>query len=248
MKTEKDDPKIVRKDAPMLTALRRLNPETLGWLALWAAVALAILVGLFAAPPAHAGDWSLDLKGGLSIPIRTTPDGTYWQEAYDHNTKTFTGTYGVGLNYQHTPALSFQSHYLDLGTSRLKGIATSDENYDHINGRCFQNCNVTYNYRATDSLKGGDLTATYTWQREGISPFVKGGLALLYHRAQFRNTDTGDVDRFNGWIPELELGAGLAYKWAYLELDYFQGMNFGGQNLPISTQQIALFAGVRLPL
>ena len=80
-----------------------------------------------------------------------------------------------------------------------------------------------------------------------MRPFVKGGYALLYHRAIFRN-EWGDEDRLNGWLPELELGAGLAYKWAYIELDYFQGMNFGGQNLPISTQQVALFAGVKVLL
>ena len=213
-----------------------------------AVMALLILASECSRQPAHAGELSLDLKGGIAWPIRTTPDGTYWQQAYPHNTKPLTGAYGVGLSYQYTPTLSFQAHYLDLGTSRIKGRANSDENYDHKNGRCHTNCTQTYAYRATDTLQGGDLTATYTWERDGVRPFIKGGVALLYHRAKFRNTDTGDEDRFNGWIPELELGAGLAYEWAYLELDYFQGMNFGGQNLPISTQQVALFAGVKVGL
>ena len=32
------------------------------------------------------------------------------------------------------------------------------------------------------------------------------------------------------------------------ERGYFQGMNFGGQNLPISTQQVVLFAGIQIPV
>ena len=218
-----------------------------GWIA-----AAMILAGLFLMSEcqpreAHAGEWSLDLKGGLAWPVRTTPDGTYWQQAYPHDTKPLTGTYGIGLSYQHTPALSFQAHWLDMGTSRIKGRANSDENYDYKNSRCVNDCTRTYGYRATDSLRGGDITATYTWERDGVRPFVKGGVALLYHRAIFRN-ENGAEDRFAGWLPELELGAGLSYKLAYLELDYFQGMNFGGQNLPISTQQVVGFVGVRIPL
>ena len=215
------------------------------------AAIVALLLAAKACQPqaAIAGQVSLDLKGGVVLPVRTTPDGTYWQQSYPHATKPLTGTYGIGLNYQHTPTSpwSYQIHWLDLGSSRIKGRATSDENYDHINHRCHTNCTRTYAYRATDTMQGGDLTATYTWERKGVRPFVKGGLALLYHRAIFRNENGGE-DRFNGWIPELELGAGLAYEWAYLELDYFQGMNFGGQNLPISTQQVAMFAGVKVGL
>ena len=232
-----------------------------GWfdsvsLDLWYPWILAAIVALLLAAKACepqaalAGQVSLDLKGGVAVPIRTTPDGTYWQEALPHDTKLLTGAYGLGVNYQHTPTLSFQAHYLNLGSSRINGRAVSDENYDHKAHKCRVDCSSVYqyNFQATDSLKGGDLTATYTWQGEGVRPFVKGGLALLYHQARFRNTDTGDIDRLNGWLPELELGAGLAYEWAYMELDYFQGMNFGGQNLPISTQQVALFAGVKVGL
>ena len=220
-----------------------------GWiLAAFVLAGLVLVSECAVVKPAHAGDWSLDLKGGIGVPMTTSPNGTYYQNIYPKDTKELTGMYGVGLNYQHTTTLSFQAHWLDLGTSRIKGRANSDENFDHKNNRCTNNCSWTYGYRATDTLQGGDLTATYTLERDGVRPFVKGGFALLYHRAKFRNTDTGDEDRFNGWIPELELGAGLAYQWAYLELDYFQGMNFGGQNLPISTQQVVGFAGVRIPL
>lgn len=213
------------------------------------AAIVALLLAAKACQPevAHAGQWSLDIKGGLAWPVRTTPDGTYWQQAYPHNTKPLTGIYGVGLSYQHTPTLSFQAHWLDMGTSRIKGRANSDENYDYKNSRCVNDCTRTYGYRATDSLRGGDLTATYTWERDGVRPFVKGGVALLYHQATFRNENGGE-DHFNGWIPELELGTGLAYQWTCVELDWFQGMNFGGQNLPISTQQIAVFAGIKIPL
>ena len=223
---------------------------TLSWIASLTLAVLVMLAAECAPTSANAGDWSLDLKGGVAIPFRTTPDGTYWQEALPHNTKLATPAYAIGLSYQATPTLSIQAHYLNLGSSRINGRAISDENYDHKAHKCRVECSSVYqyNFTATDSLNGGDLTATYTWQREGVQPFVKGGLALLYHEARFRNTDTGDIDRFNGWITELELGAGLAYRWAYLELDYFQGMNFGGQNLPISTQQVVGFVGVRIPL
>lgn len=210
------------------------------------AALLGLLLAVRACEPqlAQAGEWSLDLKGGLTFPMRTTPDGTYYQDPYPHQTKLLTGAVGAGLSYQITPAWSVQAHYLNLGSSRIKGRANSDENYDFRHHRCTNNCTWTYGFRATDSLEGGDLTATYRWHRDGLSPFVKGGLALLYHRAKFRN-EWGDEDRFNGWIPSLEVGAGLQYKLVYVELDYFQGMNFGGQNLPISTQQIVTFAGIR---
>jgi len=217
-------------------------------------VAVALyFVSTCAYPPheAYAGQLSLDVKGGVAFPIRTTPDGTYLQEAYPTNTRLVTGAWAVGLNYQLSsrPALSFQAHVLSLGSSRINGQAISDENYDHINHRCKSGtCQPHLIFQAKDSLKGGDLTATYTWQREGVRPFVKGGVAILAHHAVFRNVQDGSADRFDGIIPELELGAGLAYRFAYIELDYFQGMNFGGQNLPISTQQIVTFAGVKIPL
>lgn len=199
-------------------------------------IACALFCGSVAT--ASAGELSLDIKGGLGVPFRTTPDGTYWQKAYPHDTKEFGGAFGVGIDYKPSNSpWSFQSHYLNLASSRIKGRANSDENYDHKQGRCTNNCTWTYGFRATDSLRGGDLTTTYTWQKDSVSPYVKGGLALMYHKATFRN-ENGNEDHFNGWIPMIELGAGLSYKWLYTELDYFQGMNFGGQNLPISTQQL----------
>src|SRR3990167_10003695 len=94
----------------------------LSWL-----LALLLALGL-AYDMAHAGQLSLDLKGGLVLPIRTTPDGTYWQDVNPHNTRLLTGAWAVGLNYQHTPALSFQTHWLDLGSRRINGTAISDEN------------------------------------------------------------------------------------------------------------------------
>lgn len=204
------------------------------------------LFWLLAASPTWAGSWSLDLKGGLTMPIRTTPDGTFWQQGYPHDTRLVTGAYGVGLDYTITPAVSVQGHLLDLGSSRLSGQATSDENYDLATHTCVKKCDFTYRYRATDSLRGGDLTVSYTWGRDGLRPFVKGGAALLYHRARFRN-EFGDEDRFHGWVPEVEVGAGLSYHWVYVEVDYFHGLNFGGRNLPISDRQLVGFVGVRIP-
>lgn len=221
---------------------------TLTWISAFALALLLYAVDSCMTKPAHAGQLSLDVKGGVAFPIRTSPDGTYYQEAYPTNTRLITGSYGIGLNYQHTPTVSIQAHYLDLGSSRINGQAISDENYDHINHRCKSGtCIPHYSFQATDKLRGGDLTVTYTWQWDGLQPFVKGGVAVLAHKAVFRNVD-GSADTFDGILPELELGAGLAYQWAYVELDYFQGMNFGGQNLPISTQQIVAFAGVKIPL
>lgn len=195
----------------------------------------------------YAGSLSLDVKGGLAMPIRTTPDGTYWQEAFEHKTRPLTYSYAVGLSYQATPTLSYQAHWLDLGVSKIKGLAVADQDYDDKAHRCTANCQSPYYFKATDSLKGFDLTATYTWQREGLQPFVKGGMAILQHHAVFQNAN-GAADVFKGFLPELEAGAGLAYQWAYVELNYFQALNTGGQNLPISTQQIVGFAGLRVPL
>lgn len=217
-----------------------------GWIAAGLICLGMLLMQECTIQPAHA-QLSLDLKGGVAFPFRTTQDGTYIQDPYPHNTKFLTGAYGAGLSYAFTPELSVQAHVLNLGSSRIQGRAVSDERYDFKHGRCTAKCNDTYGFRATDSLKGGDLTVTYTWQRDGVQPFVKGGIAIFQHQAIFRNED-GTEDRFTGLLHELELGAGLAYQWAYVEMDYFQGMNFGGQNLPISTQQVAMFAGVKVGL
>lgn len=211
------------------------------------AVSLLLTCALAWPVAGYAGDWSLDLKGGLAMPMRTTPDGTYWQEAFEHKTRTVTYAYAVGLNYQYTPTLSFQAHWLDLGVSKIKGLAVADMDYDHLQHQCKANCTNPYYFKATDSLKGFDLTATYTWQRDRLKPFVKGGLAVLQHQATFRN-ENGAADHFTGILPELEVGAGVQYQWAYIELDYFQAVNVGGQNLPISTQQVVMFAGVKVPL
>lgn len=197
---------------------------------------------------AHAGQWAIDMKGGLAVPFRTTPDGTYYQEAFHHSTRTFTPAYAVGIAYQATPAWSVSAHWLDLGSSMLRGVAVADSNYDYKASKCIKDCNLAYAYQATDSLKGVDLIATYTWTGASIQPYVQGGVAILRHSATFQNVQNMAIDRFTGIVPELELGAGLRYEWAYVELDWFQGLNFGGQNLPISTQQVAAFAGVQIPI
>lgn len=213
-------------------------------------VALIVLAAECTGTPAHASQWSLDLKGGLAVPIRTTPDGTYWQQAFEHKTRTVTTAWAAGLSYQVNPAWSLQAHYLDLGSSKIKGLAVADSDYGYKQHRCMASvatCSTPYYFKATDSLRGGDLTATYTWRGAGLEPFVKAGVAVLQHHAVFQNAN-GAADTFRGILPELEVGVGVKYQWAYLELDYFQGLNFGGQNLPISTQQVAMFAGVNIPL
>lgn len=196
---------------------------------------------------AHAGEWAIDLKGGASFLDRTTPDGTYYQEGLPHSTSMFSGAWAVGLTYRATPNWSFSTHWLDLGTIAIRGQAVSDDEYDYKKHLCIKDCHDTYTYRAKDSLRGVDATVEYRWATGTLQPFVKGGVAVLRHKAEFRN-QWGQVENFNGIVPELELGAGLAYKWAYIELDYFRNINFGGQNLPISTQQVVLFAGIQIPV
>jgi hypothetical protein len=187
------------------------------------------------------------MKGGLAVPIRTTPDGTFYQEALPHQTRLLTGAYAVGLEYAVTPTWAIQAHYLDLGSSRINGQAVPDTSYDQYQHRCLAPCPPPYSFRATDRLQGVDATVSYTWQHENWQPFVKGGLAVLQHHAVFRN-ENGAADHFTGILPEIEVGIGLAYQWAYIELDYFRGVNFGGQNLPISTQQVVAFVGIKAPL
>lgn len=210
---------------------------------------LALALTVFACQ-AFAGELAFDLKGGVSVPIRTTPDGTYWQEAFQHKTRTLTGAWGAGLSYQATEAWSIQAHYLDLGFSSLKGFAVSDSAYDYKQHRCMASlavCANPYYFKATDWLRGVDLTGTYTWRGTPLEPFVKGGVAVFKHHATF-NSFSGSPDEFNGIVPELELGTGLRYRWMYLELDYFRAMQTPGQNLPISTQQVVGFVGVQIPM
>lgn len=208
---------------------------------------LALLLALLLAyDVAHAGEVYLDIKGGLNAPIRTTPDGTFWQEAFEHKTRAVTPAYAVGLGYQYTPTVSFQAHWLDLGESQIKGLAVGDVDYDHKHHRCLSKCDQAKHFRSTDTLRGVDFTVSYTWVRDGLRPFIKGGVAVLEHRSQYQN-HVGGVDNFRGIAPELEFGGGIRYEWAYLEVDYFQGVNFGGQNLPISTQQVVMWAGVHIP-
>ena len=205
--------------------------------------------------PAHAQLY-LDVAGGMTQFLITAPDGDYLQRSLPHSLDTRSLAYKVGAGWRFNERWSIQGGYLNLGTVNQSAIFVSDENYLAKGGHCINGCPGRANYRITDAYHGGELTITRTFQvSEAMAWHLKGGGAYLMHRFTITKEDgSGQVNQHYGQFPAVIAGAGVSYKWAYLETDYYHGL--GGSNgfmghdqgWPLSKEMLVTWFGVKIPL
>lgn len=219
---------------------------------------IAVLVALAAnctATPAHASLY-IDVAGGYTAAILTTPDGDYLQKGLPHSLDLSSMAYKIELGWRFNERWSVQGGYINLGTVKQSAVFVSDENYSPKTGQCLNGCPNQSNYRMTDAYHGGEITITRTFHPTtdwGIG--IKAGGALLMHRFTLHQENGSHTWlQHYGRFPATVAGLSLSYKWAYVETDYYHGLGgsngFMGQSQgwPLSKEMIVTWFGFKIPL
>lgn len=197
----------------------------------------------------------LDLAGGISHFTPTLQDGDWCQQGIFCRFDQQAVAWRAGAGYRFSDRWSVEAHYLNLGTTRVFSTFVDDPDYSLKLKRCVSNCSATGNLTASSAYQGFDVAAVYTWHpTDTLAPFIKFGGAYLFQRFTVENYNQSFAQKHYGRIPAGLIGAGLSYKWAYIEADYYHG--FGGANsfagheqgYPISKQIAVGWFGVRVPL
>lgn len=218
---------------------------------------LAFVLAVFTcqAMPSQAGELYLDVAGGYTHFLLTTPDGDYLQKDLPHSLDLKDVAYKVGLGYRLNERWSIQGGYINLGTIKQDARFVDDKDYSAKTGKCTANCSAAVPNKMTDAYQGGELTASYTFHPAkdyGIS--LKAGGAYLMHRFTITRYDVGASHQNYGQFPATVAGLGVSYKWAYLETTYYHGLGgsngFMGQDQdwPLSKEMLVTWAGVKIPL
>ena len=215
---------------------------------------LALLLGLIVTCQAHAEAY-LDVSAGATNYFVTSADGDYRQGSLPHTFDTKSAAYRVELGWRFNERWAIQAGYLNLGTLKQSAIFVPDENYDPKTAACLNGCTRQSNYRITDAYHGGELTLTRSFGFDDWSLFLKAGGAYLMHRFTLNVEDgSGASIQHYGQFPATVAGAGVSYKWAYIEADYYHGI--GGSNgfmgsdqgWPLSKEMLVLWFGFKLPI
>lgn len=217
-------------------------------------VIVLLLLVTCAEQEAHA-ELYFDFGAGASFFSRTIEDGTWWQQDLPHSNDFTELAFRAGVGYQFQNGWSLQASYLHLGTAKIatRGVVM-DEHYDPKAHQCLSKCSEPERiaFFTKDRYEGAELAVTYTWQRDGLSPFIRGGAALLFHHLQARITDSGYVLDMHGRIPMALLGGGVSYGPFSFDTTWYRG--FGGMNcltpcgLPISQEFLLSIISIKIPL
>ena len=226
-----------------------------GWI-LATCVLLGLLLTSECVPqPAHAGQWSLDLGAGASFLNRTIEDGTWIQKGLPHSTDLKDFAYRAGVSYAFNDKYSIQLNYVNMGTARLSNsYVVEDHEYDTKSSTCLVGgkCLERGPFHTTDTMQGGEVSVTRTWDPGAFKPFARIGAALMIHHIGVSAGTEGYSLDMHGRVPLLLLGGGVQYKWLYWDATYYHGP--GGMNcltpcgLPISKEMLLSIVGVRIPL
>jgi hypothetical protein len=218
---------------------------------------LALLLALLLAyDMAHAEPGLyLDMGVGMTQYIPTVEDGTWYQEPLPHRWLLQAPAFKVGLGYQFKNNWFVQANYMDLGKVKVRASVVDDPLYDPKAHSCKPPCSPVGYIKVHDHYYGPELLVGRAFPQGDWSPYLKGGLALLFHRVQMDSPTDAQLLNFTGAIPMLAMGGGLQYRWAYAEGVYYHGP--GGTNdciiqstcgHPISKQLFTMTVGVRIPL
>lgn len=211
-------------------------------------VALMLAVG--SCSVANAADLYLNLAGGVSIGQHTAPDGIWYQKGLNYSTDLQSVSWKAGAGYQ-WDRWGIEANYVNLGTRRIHSTFVDDAIYSVKQHRCtgtaFQ-CSQTGNLTASDAMHGVEVLASYRWPHGDWSPYVKFGGAWMLNRFTVENYNLSFTQKLYGGMPMAVGGIGLAYKWAYVEADYYSLVGKQPESTPISTQVVLTTFGFKVPL
>jgi len=184
---------------------------------------------------------------GLTQFQRTTPDGTWYQEALPHNFDLIDIAFRSNLEYEFAEHWSVSGGYVNLGTSRVRADAVADKDYDIATHTCLANCNHPKDFNVKDNLSGPELFVTYKFLTGPVQPYVTAGGSYMFHSLKgTANTFKFETD---GNIVMGRVGGGVCYGYLCGDVTYYHGMT--GQDeakFPISQRAITSMVFLSLPL
>ena len=210
---------------------------------------------------AHASQWSLDLGAGASFFTRTIEDSTWIQKGLPHSTDLKDFAYRAGVSYAFNDKYSIQMNYVNMGAARMSNTyVVEDHEYDAKSSTCLvgAKCLERGPFQTKDTMQGGEVSVTRTWDTGTFKPFARMGAALMMHHVHVVAGQTREfVLDMHGRVPMLLLGGGVQYQLhpkaaLYWDATYYHGP--GGMNcltpcgLPVSKEMLLSIVGVRIPL
>lgn len=208
-----------------------------------------LLILLLSASSASA--WELTLEGGVGVTYfqPTVEDGIWFQQAFPHKFYTDAFAWKAGLGARINPHWSIHAAYVNLGTVKADTQFVWDQDYDPIQHQCVKNCTTPHTLSTTDFLRGPELLVGYHYPIGAFDPFVKAGMALMFHTVRATCTTSwgegcSGVD--TGLIPMVALGTGACYQYLCGEVTYYKGIAETGT--PIAKDAIVPMLTLRIPL
>lgn len=226
-------------------------------LALLLVLALVLWPGLV--KKAEAGAY-LDVGLGATLFNRTIEDGTWIQEGLPNKELLESFAWRVGLGYTINDRWSLQANYLHFGTAKIRALVVRDPDYNNKQHVCLNHCGEAFPFNTNDTMYGGEVSLTRTWQIRAFAPFLRAGGAVMIHHLRaaiqpmYPTIEPPLVNSRHGFIPAVLVGGGVCYKMFCAETTYYQGLggSTGGFGmdyaLPISTSLFMSLVSVKIPL
>ena len=194
----------------------------------------------------------LDLGVGATFFIPKEQDGTWYQEAFPYHFRTRDVAARAGIGWQFNERWKVTVSYLRLGSNSVTSRYVADENYDPGTHTCKRDCENARALTTSDSMQGGEVSVTRTFQIAPISPFLRVGGALMFHSLWWNPSDYDghEIGRqyLYGRIPMVLVGGGVCYHWVCVEATYYHGIGHGDESWPISTRAFVQMVSLNVPL
>lgn len=212
-------------------------------------IALMVLLAIGAATTAQAGEWYANMGMGVSLFERTTQNGTWFQEGqpYKMNLTDLAGKLGVG--YRFSPEWSIEVNGISFGRATSAGKAVPDEWYEPEHHKPKHGAPAPNHFDARQRSYGGEIVAVRSFPWGEFRPYVKGGAFAAYNDMPYTIIDvpSGQVfdASYKGYTVGLVGGAGIGWKWAYVDFNYYRGL--GTLNYPITKSDKMIIVGIQVP-
>lgn len=199
-------------------------------------ILIVVLFILLCSTPSFAMEFFIEGGIGQAQFQRTTPDGIWWQQPFNHSFNLTSLAYKTGGGIQLDEHWSIVGSYVSMGTIKAVFDYISDDDYASHNLGVPQRHGAVY-----DTYKGLQVLVAYQWTNYHVQPKLFGGMAYMSHKIL---TKEGN-NLFEGDIPMLVIGSGVCYTWVCGEVTYYRGVS--APMYPISTQVIVPMVTIKIP-
>jgi hypothetical protein len=203
------------------------------------------LIGLASARFAPAGDFYLEAAGGLTHFYRIHRDNYWYQERYPYSHDVDASAWRLGIGKKLNDNWAATLSWVDLGKNGVRStVILNDPVYSNcLNGDSGPNgCGYPKtNIHIVNENYGPEIAfrRSFDWF------YLRGGM-MVWFTKQYHE---GYPAFGRGTMYAPMLGAGLQYKWLFLDASYYHvAINTGRQeNFPIAKQALVPMIGFRVP-